>query len=46
MAARRPPRWHAGAGPDPKIAWLMDAAFNTGELVDRLLMVTKDGTYQ
>ncbi len=32
--------------PDPKIAKAMNAAFNTSKLVDRLIMVTKDGTYQ
>jgi len=32
--------------PDRKIAKAINAAFNTSKLVDRLIMVTKDGTYQ
>lgn len=32
--------------PDPKYLRAMDAAFKTAMLVDRLLMVTKDGTYR
>jgi len=32
--------------PDPKVARAMNAAFNTSKMVDRLIMVTKDGTYQ
>ena len=36
----------AAPAPDPKIAKAMNAAFNTSKMVDRLIMVTKDGTYQ
>jgi hypothetical protein len=36
----------APPAPDPKLARQMNAAFNTSKMVDRLIMVTKDGTYQ
>ena len=32
--------------PDPKVARAMNAAFNISKMVDRLIMVTRDGTYQ
>jgi hypothetical protein len=32
--------------PDPKFARAMNAAFNTSMMVDRMIMVTKDGTYR
>ena len=32
--------------PDPRYVRAMDAAFKTSRLVDRLIMVTKDGTYR